>query len=434
MSRFGFVLALVTSLLVAFGAAGFPQSPQAGGSPGPGHGRALPQDSSAPAPDLPKGTIEAEILHPDGRPLVGHEVRLGIMYQTVAEGESRSEKFARTDPSGRVRFDGLGAAGGYSYRITLKSGPAEYSSPPIAMPEAVGHRVRLHVFPVTQNVEDALVGIRGIVYVETRDDVFQFQVMLRVINVGAITWVPQGVGMRLPPGFKAFAAERGMTDARFEVDGTTGARLLGTYTPGQHDVSFRFQLDKARDPSATFTLGLLPRVYEMRVIAAASPTMQLAVGGFEEPRTDRTQNGQRVLVTRKQFDPAEKVDAFTIDLSGLPVPGPGRWIAALLAAALAGSGLAAARGYLSFDAPGKLRRDEEVLAARELILKELVAVERARRAGELGPRAHSDAKKTLVAALARLGPGALEATRPRRRTGARRSEDSAERPVPPSTA
>ena len=119
-------------------------------------------------------------------------------------------------------------------------------------------------------------------------------------------------------------------------------------------------------------------------------------------------------------------------------PGPGRWIAALLAALLAASGFGAAWGYLSFDAPGKTKRDEEVVVARELLLEELVVVERARREGDLGPRAHSDARKALLDALARLGPAALETAlaapkKSRKAPGSRRSEEPAERPESPST-
>ncbi|MDQ2645890.1 MAG: hypothetical protein M3020_18895 [Myxococcota bacterium] len=400
--------------------------------------KTIPRDLSAPAADLPKGTIEALIADQDEKPVVGQQVRLGVMFQSVAEGESRSEKFAKTDELGRVRFDGLTIGSGYSYRVTLKSGAAEYSSMPISLPEDSGHRVRLHVFPVVRDVDQAYVGMRGIVYIETRDDVFQFQVMMRILNLGAVSWVPDNVTIKLPSGFKAFAAEKGMTDVRWEPDEERGAKLLGTFTPGQHDASFRFQVPKQREANAYFTLGMLPHVFEMRVIAAASATMTLTVDGYEPPRTDQTENGQRVVVTRRVFDANDKVETVNITLSGLPVPGPGRWIAALLAAALAASGFGAAWGYLSFDAPGKTKRDEELEVARELLLEELVVVERARREGDLGPRAHSDARKALLDALARLGPAALETAlaapkKSRKTAGSRRSEEPAERPESPST-
>jgi hypothetical protein len=400
------------------------------------HTRKIPQDLSAPAPDLPIGTIEAIIVDGEEKPIVGHDVRLGIMYQTVAEGESRSEKFAKTDELGRVRFSGLSNKGGYSYRVTLKSGIAEYSSMPLALDENMGQRLRIHVFPVTDDIGKAYVGVRGITYVEARDELFQFQVMYRIFNVGAVTWVPRGVRFELPAGSKAFSADRSMTDVRFESDDPNGVVLRGTITPGQHDASFRFQVEKDRVESAYFSLGILPHTYEMRVIAAASPAMKLDVPGFEVPQVDQTQNGQRVLVTRRLFEATDReAKTYSIGLHGLPVPGPGRWIAALIAALLAASGFGAAWGYLNFDAPGRLKRDEELATARELILAELVEVEQARKAGELGPRAHGEARKLLLDALARLGTATLAPPKARRRAGATKAaKEPAERPAPPSTA
>lgn len=370
-----------------------------------------PANESAPAPDLPAGTIEVLVLRASGAPIAGQEVRLGIMFQRISEGESRSERLARTDAEGRVRFEGLQGGSNYSYRVTLKSGPAEYASMPFGLGGS-GHRVKLHVFPVTRNIKEALVGMRGFLYIEPRDDIFQFQVLYRVFNIGAVTWVPDDVVMELPAEFKAFSAERGMTDIRFEQVEGKGARLVGTFPPGQHDVGFRFQLPKERVETAFFGVGLLPHVAEMRVIAEASTNMTLDVEGFEPTRSDTNPRGQRVLVTRKLMGvEGEPLQRIAVTLSGLPVPGPGRWIAALIAALLAGSGGAAAAGWLRFDAPGRDRRGEELVQARELLLQELVELESARRAGELGPRAHADAKKQLLDALVRLGPEALAPSR-----------------------
>src|SRR5690606_41931326 len=102
-----------------------------------------------------------------------------------------------------------------------------------------GHRVKLHVFPVTRNIREALVGMRGFLYIEPRDDIFQFQVLYRVFNIGAVTWVPDDVVMELPAEFTAFSAERGVTDIRFEPVAGKGARLGGAFPPGQPDVGFR---------------------------------------------------------------------------------------------------------------------------------------------------------------------------------------------------
>jgi hypothetical protein len=251
------------------------------------------------------------------------------------------------------------------------------------------------------------------VYIEPRDDVFVFELLYRVFNVGSVTWVPNDVVLELPKGFKAFNAQRGMTDVGFEVVDGVGARLKGTFTPGQHDLSARFQVPKGTDESATFRMGTLPRVAELRVIAEASSQMRLEVDGFEQPQVAANQ-GKRVLVTRKLLERGDELEkGFTITLSGLPVPGYGRWIAVLLALGLGGIGIAAARGVLELGKESSKTAD--LKNAREVLLGELVEVERSRERGDLGPRAYADARRVLLNALARLGPDVLEVSTARKK-------------------
>lgn len=374
-----------------------------------------PADESLVAADLPVGTIEAIILDGRNRPVPQTQVRLGIMFQKISEGESRTEKFAQTDEHGRVRFSNLKTDGEYSYRITLKKGPANYGSTPFNLGKQAGHRVRLHVFPVTTDIEQAAIGMRGLVYVETRDDIFQFEVLHRVFNVGDTTWVPSNVVMRLPHGFKAFTSQREMSGVGFVVEDGVGAKLDGTFPPGQFDVRFRFQMPKAAAETASFRLGLLPRTADLAIFAEASSKMGLAVEGFQDAVPDTNPQGKRVLVARKNFSRSENTESVAIELSGLPSPGPGRWIAVLLASALGLTGLAAYRGVIQLESGGKDRRNRDLESARELLLDELVSVEQARRAGDLGPRAYAEARRVLLESLARLGPEALKPEkRPRR--------------------
>lgn len=111
-------------------------------------------------------------------------VRLGILRQSVAEGDSSEFKNAVTNADGKVRFDRLELGSRFSYRITVKQEPAEYASASINLREDSGQSVVLHVYPVTSDIRRTMVGMRGFVMVEPRDDVFQFEVLLRVFNVG----------------------------------------------------------------------------------------------------------------------------------------------------------------------------------------------------------------------------------------------------------
>ncbi|HWZ92978.1 MAG TPA: hypothetical protein VNW92_29135, partial [Polyangiaceae bacterium] len=224
-----------------------------------------------------------------------------------------------------------------------------------------------------------------------------------VFNVGLVTWVPQDVVVRLPKGFKAFKAQDSMTDVRFEAVDGVGAKLKGTFSPGQNEVSFRFQVPKAADESAVFHVGLPPHVAEMRVIAEASSTMNLDVEGFDRPVPMPNNNGQRVLVAVKQLRRRdEEIRDFTATLSGIPVPGAGRWVAVLIALGFGIGGVFGARG--AFDDAGSGKGAEaDKRKARELLLRELVALEAARRAERIGPRSYKQSRDRLIDAVARLG-------------------------------
>jgi hypothetical protein len=354
------------------------------------------------APDLPKGTIEAVLLDPDERPLAGIDVRLGILFQKIAEGESRTEKHAKTGADGIARFDGLEHGSTYAYRITTKSGPGEFASSPFNLKDAGGMRVRLHVFPVVQNLEGSMVGMRGMFYVETRDEVFQIQGIFRVMNLGRTAWVPSDVVIGLPKDFKAFAGEESMFDTRFEAAEGRGAKLVGTFPPGQRDVNFHFQVPKPNDTTALFSFAPAPRTMEIRVIAVANQAMGLDVEGWEATQTGTGPSGDRVLVTRKAARSGDpQIAPFVVTLTGLPVPGPGRWIAIGIAFGIALVGGLAAAGKLRLVSTEKVESDRA--RACDLLLEELVALTRASERGEIGPQTHEQTRRRLIDALSRIG-------------------------------
>jgi hypothetical protein len=361
------------------------------------------QDAVAPAPNLPPGTIQLKLVDAQGRPLPNAEARLSINFQKISEGEQRTEQRAKTDDAGLATFSGLTASSDFSYRLTTKSGPAEYASDPIQLKPDMGMSVLLHVYPVTRDINEASVGSRGFIYVETRADVFQFEVLFRVFNMGMVTWVPSDdVVMGLPAGFKAFKAGESMSDVRFEESPGRGAKLAGTFSPGQHNVSFRFQLPRDEESSASFRFGLPPHTAEIRFIAEAAPSMELDIDGFEKPQIDVNQNGQRVVVTRHVSQRGQPpLKSFNVVLSGIPTPGSGRWIAALIAASLAALGFAAYRGKIGRETLVELQ-ERDADRAQQVLLDELVELTRAKRDERIGPTTFESARRTLVEALARI--------------------------------
>lgn len=382
------------------------------------HGE-LPQDSNEDAHDLPAGTIEVVVADGSGQRLAGVDVRLGILSQKISEGETRSSQTAKTGAEGQARFTGLGVTADKSYRVTVPMGGAEYASTPFNLRDSMGRRVVLHVFPATSDIAQTRIGMRGFLYVETRDDVFQLEAIFRVFNLGRNSWIPNDVVMTLPEGFKAFNASESMFDAKFEAVEGRGARLNGTFPPGQRDVSFRFQIPKPTESTVSFNVGLLPRLAEVRVIAVASAEMSLEVEpGFEAPQVASGPRGDRVLVTRWLVPKGgPELSGISVTLAGLRVPGPGRWVAVFIALGFAGLGVLAARGDLRIASTERVQSDR--VRARELILSELVAVERAKESGALGPNAYERTHRALLDALARIGiPEAKR--RPKRRAESRR--------------
>lgn len=368
----------------------------------PGRANVTP-DSSTPAADLPPGTIEARVLDSGDRPIPNRSVRLGIMRQSVAEGNERAERFATTNAEGVVRFAGLERGSALAYRVTVNEGDALYASAPFNLGAESGQRVVLHVLPVTRDIEQASVGIRSIVYIEPRDDVFQIEAMFRVMNVGATTWVPENVTLRLPEGAKGFTSEEQMSDVRFVKTGDEAARLQGTFTPGQHDVSFRFQVPNEHRSVMSFGMTLPPHIADMRVMVLSSPTMQLEVDGFDaaEPATD--QRGQRVLVAQRRLESLAdpRLDAVQVTLRGIPTPGVGRWVAVALASAFALAALALTR-LRGTKGPSRALPAQDAQKARELLMDELVLLENARAAGDVGPSTYESTKRTLLDAIVRL--------------------------------
>jgi hypothetical protein len=360
------------------------------------------QDQSEDAPDLPAGTLEVTIADADDQALGGREVRLEVLTQKISEGEQRTTKRAKTDAEGRVRFTGLATTNVTSYQVVVESAPAEFASTQFRLRDNMGHRVLLHVFQATSDITRT-VAMGVFLSVETRDDVFQLDVVLHVFNVSRMAWIPQDIVFSLPEGFKAFSGEEAMFDTRFEQLEGRGAILKGTYPPGERKVRFRFQLPKATQTEVSFTIGLPPRVAQAQVIATASPQMNMEVAsGFPTPEVTRSQQGDRLLHTMRQIKRGEDpIRSLTLTLTGLKVPGPGRWVAVFIALGFAGLGAFAARGDLSLASAEKAEGDRE--RARELILKELVAIERAKDAGKLGPNAYERAHRALVDALTRIG-------------------------------
>jgi hypothetical protein len=214
-----------------------------------------------------------------------------------------------------------------------------------------------------------------------------------------------------------------MNEARIEEVKDHGAALRGTFGPGRNDMDFRYQVPLEGNERQTITIELPPRVAQMRVMAESSRSMVLKVQGFPDAQKVKRE-GKNLLVTERQVSRSESgQQLIEITLSGLPVTGPGRWIAAALAVIALASGIAyVVRRRDDGEIDDDTRND--LIEAREALLSEIVALERAHRSGEIGPKTYARLRASLLDALARIVSQLDEARDAKVANGKRRREAS----------
>lgn len=370
----------------------------------------VPEDRATEDPSLPRGTLAVQVLDREGRPLASTPVTIGVLYNSVAKGESRKHVTATTNDEGVARLDDLETGSAVAYRPMVLSDGATFSAMPFRLPDESGMRAVLHVYPVVSDLDAALIVSQSMIYVEVKDDRVQVQQAFRIYNFGKSAWVPKDLLVPLPEDFTAFTSQQGMSDVGVEAVAKKGVRLRGTFGPGQHLLEFRWQLPYSGAPSVRFDVGMAPHVAAARVLTPASRDMKLEVPGFPRPEATSDGMGQRMLLTERQVrreDPS--LSKIEVIIKDLPTEGPGK----ILATALAGAGVLAGI-VLGAKRAGSRDRERE----RRRILSDIEELERARSHGDLGPKTYERARQDLLDELARTY--AEEEPRPPRR--ARRRE------------
>jgi hypothetical protein len=376
-----------------------------GGGDPHGGGRGNPPGMFTPPPDtveedttLPAGSFTALILDPDNKPLPHTQVTVGILHNTVAKGESRSRLVREADDTGMIRFDGQETGSGIAYRISVSKDGATFGNAPFNLPLARGMKARLHVYPVTRSLDEAMVVMQAVLFAEMKDDRVQLQSALQIFNFGRTAWIPSDVYVDLPDGFTAFRTGEEMSDHGIEAVEKRGGRLHGTFAPGRADVEFRWQLPYDGDKEVRFEMSLPPHVAVGRVMTQASHGMTLEVPGFPAAEQRFDAEGQRMLVTERQMkSQSEAIKSLKVVIGNIPTQGPGAKIAAGLTTfgVLAGIGLA-----LTQRRPWKGKKELDKLERGQL-LEELEELEAAHRTGEIGPKTYERARRELIDLLAR---------------------------------
>lgn len=361
-----------------------------------------PPDTVKEDASLPVGTISVRIVDARDRPVADAPVRLGVLSNTVARGESHANRSGVTDVDGVLRFDGLETGSGVTYVVRTTRGPATYEVPPFALSDKSGRAVVLHAYEASKELGQVLMGMQGGLYISLKEDSLSIETGFSVFNVGAVAWVADDVVVPLPAGAKAFNTQETMASVRVEERRGQGAAIVGTVGPGRHDLGFRYQVPFEGKSQQTVRVRLPPHVAQARVIVEASKSMGLSVGGFPNAEPTKTQEGKRILITERQASRAEGgIQELEITLTGLPTVGPGRWIALGLATAALVGALVYVRRR-DDDAEVTKRMRKELREAQEALLDEVVLLERAHRSGEIGPKTYARVRASLLDALARI--------------------------------
>jgi hypothetical protein len=256
-----------------------------------------------------------------------------------------------------------------------------------------------HVYPVEHDIQRVLVGLRGLVFVEPREDVLQLEMSFQVFNIGRQTWVPQGITFPLPAGAKAFRARDAQGNATVEEAGDA-VRIVGTYPPGEREIAYSLQIPANGDARQSIEVALPPHVAELRVASSIGRAATLSVSGFPEAEHVRGRDGSWLAVTGLQLVRGqEPLTRLAITLDGLTTPSRGRWIAVGVAALIMIGGLASALGRRK--GPGR-GAESDADRASEILLDELEALEALRTRKAIGPRAYDRTRQGLIDALARV--------------------------------
>ena len=357
----------------------------------------VPQDTNVDVASLPNGVLEIMIVDPTNHPLPNTPVTLGIVFNTVAKGESRKHVQLTTNASGIARVEHLETGSAVAYRPTVAVGDATFAVTPFRMPEKGGERAVLHVYPIVEDIEKGMIVAQSVIYTEVKDDRVQIQQAYKIYNFGQNAWVPKDLVVKLPEEFTAFTSQQGMTDVGAESINGKGIHIHGTFGPGQHVIEFRWQLPYNGEPEVHFDVEMPPHMAAARIIAPASRDMTLEVPGFPPPKSSTDGQGQRALTTEKQVTKQDQVlKDIQVIIRGLPTEGPGKIVATLL------SGLGLAFG-LVIGARKPSKADHKTERAR--LLEEIEDLERARLAGDVGPKTYERARRELLDSLARTFTG-----------------------------
>jgi hypothetical protein len=363
-----------------------------------------------PAPELPSGTITVRVV----RERMGNNISGQLVTLRVA-GAVRT---ATTDAQGRVQFDKLPAGAAVEAEAVVNG--EELKSQAFTIPDRGGIRVALVAGIATAAAEERAAADaaakepprRGVVefggesriIFEYQNDVLNGFYLFEVVN-NARTPIDTGgpLLIELPRGAAGASTLEG-SSTQVSVRGEH-VTVTGPFAPGKTPVQVGFSLPNT-GASLTIRQQLPAALDQVFVAAEKVGPMQLSSPQLRETR-EITSDGQVFLMGNG--DRVNAGDTLVIELSGLPARSPVARYAVLglaLTMLLVGLGIGAGGGGADGAADAKL------VARRDRLMGELVALERRRRTRPLPPpdearrqKLMSDLERAWAALDRTPGPG-----------------------------
>lgn len=388
---------IVLSLALAVSSASAQPTAPHGADPHGGAGERRPMNEERADKSVPPGSIRVRVLDPVDQPVPNAEIVLGIMHPD----STRESKPARTGQDGTFTYSGLQTGDQRAYRVNVPFSGAKYSSSPFRLPADSGFDVMVRRLPVTTD-ERMVVLYVGATSLELKDDRIKVVQQARLLNLGNETYVfPKGGTLvKLPTGYLAVQTQESMGDQRVADDKKDGVRVEGSLPPGETTLLWGFDMPLAGD-SSSFEIGLPWVTFAYRVIADAPEGLKLAVFDMPEPFVQRD-GGRSFLITEMQRRVGEEpFKSLKITLTGIPGPGPERFIALGLALGITlAGGMVARRKPLGTTAKTGGSQAQPAQSAAPELLARVRALQAERDAGDIGPEYYSEQLSTLVDELA----------------------------------
>lgn len=359
---------------------------------GMGAGRQDTGSYGAPVKSLPPGSIRVRVVNAHGGKVAKQKVSIGIM---ESDGNRRTVTGV-TNAAGQYVFSGLAFGDKQAYRARVEVNGATVASQPFRLPMDRGYSVRLMQPQTTQDPSQVVLYV-GAVSVELQEERLKIAQQLRLVNAGTAHFVfPEG-GMKiaLPEGFMAFQSQETMTDQQVSSN-EDGVVIEGSLPPGEASTLLWGYDLPVSGTEMTIALNNPFTTFAYRVLADAAPGLQIKVDEMP-PVQQVDNNGAHYWLTETtRKEEGGRFEKIVIRLSGIPGPGPSRWIAASLALLVLVLGVAMSGRSNSVEEEAK----QGLQVRKSELLSQLADLSGDREREEIGPEYFDDEKSRLTDALA----------------------------------